>query len=166
MLVQYSTALGENVLCTERALIARSGVTIDRHRLPWSAYAGCQSNSAEKRLDLFLYYCIALFPYQSDRQREFFVWGTEQFVRFALEDLGNEEEGEGSTLTDFTEISSFQSRMARGRAWTPTAWEQPRSPRLPAANFPHAVCPHWTATSPHQTVPPLRTHILNFNMQA
>ena len=30
----------------------------------------------------------------------------------------------------------------------------------------NAVCPHWTAIAPHQTVLPLCTHVLNFKMQA
>jgi hypothetical protein len=82
-----------------------------------------------------------------------------------------------STLADFAEITVVHSNHgrqhgipARGKwegyvlraTWMPTEvacckfW-------LPLTN---AICPHWKAIAPHQTILPHSTHFLNFKMQA
>jgi hypothetical protein len=54
-----STALEEYcaVLCS---MLSRRSEVGDKHRLRCSSYAGCQTDSPEKRLDLFFLACIAL----------------------------------------------------------------------------------------------------------
>jgi hypothetical protein len=76
-------------------------------------------------------------------------------------------------LIDFAEISSFSvtkdsrdscawERYVLGATWMPTEaacckfWVHPTN----------AICPHWTAIAPYQTLVPLCTHFLNFKMQA